>query len=255
MSVMVLTGKAALVTGGSSGIGRAAAIALAREGALVLVSDVDGGGGADTVQMIEEAGGIASYITADVSNAAEVKTMMDAIVERYGKIDIAVNNAGVGGEMNPLPLQSEETFDQVMSVNVKGVWLCMQAEIPLMQQNEFGGSIVNIASVAGLIGAPGLSIYSASKHAVIGLTKTAAIEFASKGVRVNAVCPSFINTPMVSAMIEDQPRLADRLPVASPMRRLGTPEEVAEAIVWLASSSASFVNGVALAADGGLTAM
>jgi len=252
---MDLTGKAALVTGGSSGIGRASATALARAGAQVLVSDVDGEGGAETVRLIEEAGGTASYITADVSSADEVKTMMAAMIDRYGKIDIAVNNAGIGGEMNPLPFQNEKTFDQVMAVNVKGVWLCMKAEIPLMQKNEFGGTIVNIASVAGLIGAPGLSVYAASKHAVIGLTKTAAIEFANKGIRVNAVCPSYINTPMVSAMIEDQPRLADKLSIASPMRRLGTPQEVAEAIVWLSSDGASFVNGIALAADGGLTAM
>lgn len=251
---MLFAGKAVLVTGGSSGIGRAAAVAFAKEGANVLIADVNADGGSETVRLIEQDGGDASYITADVRNPDEVKTMMDAIVERYGQLDIAINNAGIGGELAAIQNQTLESFEQVMDINVKGVWLCMQHEIPLMQANN-GGVIVNIASVAGLIGFPGGSIYSASKHAVIGLTKSAAIELASKGIRVNAVCPSYINTPMVSAMIDDQPRLADNVHVASPMRRLGTSEEIAEAIIWLASDNASFVNGIALAADGGLTAM
>lgn len=252
---MLLENKVALITGGSSGIGRATAIAMAKEGAEVLISDVNGEGGAETVRLIENEGGTASYITADVSQSDEVKTMMDTVVHRYGKLDIAVNSAGIGGDLNAIHDQTEESFEQVMNINVKGLWLCMKHAIPLMLANENGGVIVNLASVAGLIGFPGGSIYSASKHAVIGLTKSAALEFASKGIRVNAVCPSFINTPMVSAMIEDQPRLADNVNVASPMRRLGTPEEIADAILWLSSDNASFVNGIALAADGGLTAM
>lgn len=252
---MLLENKVALITGGSSGIGRATAISMAKEGAEVLISDVNGEGGAETVRLIENEGGTASYITADVSRTDEVKTMMDTVVHRYGKLDIAVNSAGIGGDLNAIHDQTEESFEQVMNINVKGLWLCMKHAIPLMLANENGGVIVNLASVAGLIGFPGGSIYSASKHAVIGLTKSAALEFASKGIRVNAVCPSFINTPMVSAMIEDQPRLADNVSVASPMRRLGTPEEIADAILWLSSDNASFVNGIALAADGGLTAM
>ncbi|MGJ3238787.1 MAG: glucose 1-dehydrogenase [Anaerolineae bacterium] len=252
---MLLENKTALITGGSSGIGRAVAVAMAKQGATVLISDLNGEGGNETVRLIEDAGGTASYITADVSNADEVKTMMDTIVQRYKRLDIAVNNAGIGGEMNPLHQQSEDSFDAVMAVNVKGVWLCMKHEILLMQRNEHGGAIVNMSSVAGLVGFSYGSIYSASKHAVIGLTRSAALEFASKGIRVNAVCPSFINTPMVSMMIEDQPRMENNVRIASPMRRLGTPQEIAEAVVWLASDSASFVNGVALAADGGMTAM
>ncbi len=252
---MLFENKVALVTGGSGGIGRATALALAKEGAQVLITDVNGEGGAETVRLIEAQGGTASYITGDVSNEDEVKTMIDAIVERYGKLDIAVNNAGVGGERKRLQDQTNESYEQVMNVNVKGVWLCMKHEIPEMLGNETGGVIINIASVAGLIAAPGLSLYSASKHAVIGLTKSAAIELASKGIRVNAVCPSYTDTAMVSALLEDQPRLTDNIRTASPMRRLGTPTEIAEAIVWLASDKASFVNGVTLATDGGLTAM
>jgi len=252
---MELANKVALVTGGSSGIGRAAAIALANAGAKVLISDVNGEGGAETVRLIENTGGEASYITADVSHADEVNTMIAAVIDRYGKLDIAINNAGIGGELSPVQHQTEATFEQVMAVNVKGVWLCMKHEIPLMRQNPEGGAIVNLASVAGLIGFPNNAIYSASKHAVIGLTKSVALELASKNIRVNAVCPSYIDTSMVSMMLEDQPRLADKLHVASPMRRLGKPEEIAETILWLVSDKASFVNGVALAADGGLTAM
>jgi len=252
---MLLENKAVLITGGSGGIGRAAAIAMAKEGASVLVTDVNAEGGAETVRLIEEAGGTASYITGDVRNTDEVKTMMDAIVDRYGKLDIAVNNAGVAGELNPIHHQTEDWYEQIMDINVKGVWLCMKHEIPLMRQNENGGAIVNLASVAGLIGFPGGSLYSASKHAVVGLTKSAALELASKGIRVNAVCPSYVNTSMLTNMLEDQPRLTDNVNVASPMRRLGTAEEVANAILWLASDNASFVNGVTLAADGGLTAM
>ena len=252
---MLLENKSVLVTGGSGGIGRAAAIAMAREGAQILISDVYAEGGAETVRLIESSGGTASYITGDVSNEDEVKTMMDAIVDRYGKLDVAVNNAGIGGERAFFQNHSNESFDRVMDVNVKGVWLCMKYEIPLMMKNENGGSIVNLASVAGLIAAPGSSVYAASKHAVIGLTKTAAVELANKRIRVNAVCPSYTDTNMVGSLIDIQPELENNVRMASPMRRMGNPEEIAEAIVWLASDSASFVNGVALAADGGLTAM
>lgn len=252
---MLFENKAVLITGGSGGIGRASALAFAKEGAQVLITDVNGEGGAETVRLIENEGGTASYITGDVSNEDEVKTMIDAIVERYGKLDIAVNNAGVGGERRYFQDQTNESYEQVMNVNVKGVWLCMKHEIPMMMKNETSSAIINISSVAGLIAAPGLSIYSASKHAVIGLTKSAAIELASKNIRVNAICPSYTDTAMVTGLLEDAPRLSDNIRTASPMRRLGTPEEIAEAIIWLASDKASFVNGVTLAADGGLTAM
>lgn len=252
---MLFTEKVVLVTGASSGIGRAAAIAFAKEGAKLMLADVNAEGGGETVQLVKALGAEASYITCDVSHEGEVKSMHDAVIQHYGRLDIALNNAGVGGDIAPVHAQEESVFDLVMDVNVKGVWLCMKYQVPLLRQNEEGGSIVNIASVAGLIGFPNNAPYCASKHAVIGLTKAVALEVASKRIRVNAVCPSYINTPMVSAMLEDQPRLSDNVHQASPMRRLGTPEEVAEAILWLASPKASFVNGIALAADGGLTAM
>jgi NAD(P)-dependent dehydrogenase (short-subunit alcohol dehydrogenase family) len=252
---MLFENKVVLITGASSGIGRAAAIAFAKEGAKLLLADVNAEGGGETVNMVQALGADASYITCDVSREGEVKTMLDATIQRYGRLDVALNNAGVGGELAPVQHQEEANFELVMDVNVKGVWLCMKYQVPLMRENEHGGAIVNIASVAGLIGFPNNAPYCASKHAVIGLTKAVALEVASKRVRVNAVCPSYINTPMVSAMLEDQPRLSENVQQASPMRRLGTPEEVAEAILWLASPKASFVNGVALAADGGLTAM
>lgn len=252
---MLFENKSALVTGGSSGIGRATALAMAKEGARVLISDVNADGGAETVQLIEDSGGVASYITADVSNEDEVKTMTDAILERYGTLDIAVNNAGVGGQMGRIHQQENDAFDHVMNVNVKGIWFCMKYQIPLMRRNETGSAIVNIASVAGLVGFPNNAPYSASKHAVIGLTKSVALEVANKGIRVNAVCPSFTDTAMVSKLVDEVPRLAENVQMASPMRRLGTVEEIADAIVWLASDQASFINGVALPADGGLTAM
>jgi NAD(P)-dependent dehydrogenase (short-subunit alcohol dehydrogenase family) len=252
---MLFSNKVVVVTGASSGIGRAAALAFAKEGAILFLADVNAEGGGETVQLVKALGAEASYITCDVSHEGEVKTLHDAIIQQHGRLDIALNNAGVGGEIAPVHAQEESVFDMVMDVNVKGVWLCMKYQVPLLRANEDGGAIVNIASVAGLIGFPNNSPYCASKHAVIGLTKAVALEVASKRIRVNAVCPSYINTPMVSQMLEDQPRLTENVQQASPMRRLGSPEEVAEAIVWLASPKASFVNGIALAADGGLTAM
>lgn len=251
---MSFANKTVLVTGGSSGIGRAAALAFAQQGARLFIADVDAEGGAATVQAIEAQGGTASYITCDVSRADEVQAMIQAALERYGTLDIAVNNAGIsGGALLNIARTSEERYDRVMAVNTKGVWLCLKYEIPAMREN--GGSIVNVASVAGLIGFPGGAAYAASKHAVVGLTKSVALEVASKGIRVNAICPSYVDTPMVTELAEQDARLAQRLPTASPMRRLGTPEEVAAGILWLASEEASFVNGLALALDGGLTAM
>jgi len=251
---MLFEEKTVLVTGGSSGIGRAAALAFAREGAQVLIADVNGEGGAETVHLIEQEGYSAQYITADVTSAAEVETMVDAIMQRFGSLDVAVNNAGIGGEMARVHEQDEAQFDLVMSVNVKGVWLCMKHEIPAMLRNG-GGAIINVSSVAGLVGFNRGSIYSASKHAVIGLTKSAALEYASKGIRVNAISPSFVDTPMVSHMTTEYPQMGQSVQQASPMRRLGHAGEIAEAILWLASAKASFVNGAVLPLDGGLTAM
>lgn len=246
--------KVVLITGASSGIGRATALAFAAEGARLMLADVDDDGGAETVRLVQEQGGTADYMTCDVRRADDVKALHDAVMERSGRLDIAVNNAGVGGRWAKLQELSEDEFDFITGVNLKGVWLCMREQIPLMQ-NAGQGVIVNMASVAGLIGAPRGSVYSASKHGVVGLTRSAAIEVTKRGVRVNAVCPSYTDTPMVSQITDVVPAMRDITQQVSPMKRLGKVEEVATAVLWLASPEATFVNGVVLPVDGGLTAM
>lgn len=247
--------KVVLITGGSSGIGQQAAIEFAREGAKVLIADVNSEGGGDTVRRIEKEGGAASYITTDVSDPREVQTMVKAAVDQHGRLDIAVNSAGVsGGFMTSIHEFETEDYDHVMDINLRGVWLCMKYELNVMLQ-QGSGVIVNLASVAGLVGVRGGGLYSASKHAVIGLSKSAALDYATKGIRVNALCPGFTETPMVTN-ITQQSDVMDRLTQrASPMRRLATVPEITTAILWLASDEASFVNGVALPVDGGLTAL
>jgi NAD(P)-dependent dehydrogenase (short-subunit alcohol dehydrogenase family) len=248
-------GKVALVTGGSSGIGRASAIAFAREGAKVVIADITIKGGEETVHMIKKAGGEGIFVETDVSNAAAVEAMVDKIVGVYSRLDFAFNNAGIGGSLFvPTADYSEEHWDKVIDINLKGVWLCMKYEIRQMLK-QGGGAIVNTSSGAGLVGSRFVGpAYTASKHGVLGLTKTAALEYARNGIRVNAVCPSTIRTPMGDDLIRDDPRreaeLADRLPIG----RWGTPEEVAEAVVWLCSTGASFVTGHAIAIDGGFVA-
>lgn len=242
-----------LITGGGSGIGRASALAFAQEGAAVMIADVNTDGGHETVTAVTSAGGTAHFTPCDVTQADQVQALIDGTRSRFGRLDIAVNNAGIGGQWVPLVDTDEALYTSIMDVNVKGVWLCMRAQIPVMI-GQGGGVIINTASVAGLIGAPNGSIYSASKHAVIGLTRSAALEVARKGVRVNAICPSYIDTPMVTEVSEGNERLQNIVHVASPMRRMGTVEEVATAVLWLADPSASFVNGIVLPIDGGLTA-
>jgi NAD(P)-dependent dehydrogenase (short-subunit alcohol dehydrogenase family) len=251
---MLFENQAIWITGGGSGIGRAAALAFAREGASLLITDVNDAGGEETVAMITQEGGRSLYRHADVTNADDVSHMARLIVDQYGGLHATVNSAGISGTFDKaLHETDEDNYTRVMDVNVKGVWLCMRAQIPVLIQSG-GGSIVNLASVAGLIGSPGGSIYSASKHAVIGLTKAAALEYARVNVRVNAVCPSFIETPMVTSITEVSQKMAERTVKGNPMKRLGQANEVAELIVWLASSKSSFVNGAAYAIDGGLTA-
>jgi NAD(P)-dependent dehydrogenase (short-subunit alcohol dehydrogenase family) len=253
---MTFAGKTVLITGASSGIGRATALHFARQGAQLLLADINAEGGAETEHLVEQIGGTVDYITCDVTHPREVSAMVARALERYGSLHYAVNSAGIsgGGMQKPILEWSEEEFDRIMEVNVKGVWLCLKAQIPAIIQSG-GGAIVNLASVAGLIAAPGGAAYAASKHAVVGLTRTVAIEFARRGVRVNAMCPSFIDTPMVAEVIEKDTKMADRTVRASPMHRLGTADEVASAIVYLCSDGASFINGVAFAVDGGLTAL
>ncbi|MBK8905653.1 MAG: SDR family oxidoreductase [Anaerolineaceae bacterium] len=248
-----LNGKIALITGGGSGIGRETAVLFAQHGATIAIADLDPDGGQETVQMIRDAGGTAVFIQTDVSQAAQVENMVNVVVAEYGRLDIAFNNAGIEGAPVRTIDVTEAEFDQIMAVNAKGVWLCLKYEIPQMLL-QGGGTIINTASVAGLIGAHSMPAYAASKHAVVGLTRTAAVEYARKGIRVNAVCPAIIRTPMVERAIAQLPKLEQGAIMNNPSRRLGDPHEVAQAVLWLASDASSFTTGATLTVDGGLTA-
>ena len=246
-------GKVALVTGGGSGIGRATSLAFAREGAKVVIGNRNVRRGEETVAMIKKAGGTATFKRTNVLVPAEIEALVEHAVKTYGGLDLAFNNAGVEGDVKPLVEQTEANYDAVMDVNVKGVWLSMKYEIPRMLK-QGGGAIVNCSSVAGLIGFPNLAIYIASKHAVIGLTKTAALEYAAQGIRVNAVNPAVIDTEMVDRLAEGLSMKKDDLGTLHPIGRNGRVEEVAEAVLWLCSGKASFVTGHSLVVDGGFTA-
>jgi NAD(P)-dependent dehydrogenase (short-subunit alcohol dehydrogenase family) len=245
--------KVALVTGASSGIGRATALVFAREGAKVVVADLNLVGGEETVQLVKAAGGEAVFVQTDVSQAASVEALVNTAVETYGRLDCAHNNAGVEGVLSRTAEQTEEDWEPVIRINLKGVWLCMKYEIPRMLQ-QGGGAIVNTSSGAGLIGVKRMPAYVASKHGVIGLTKTAALEYAKSGIRVNAVCPGVIQTAMVERVTGKRPDVLDKMIAAEPVGRSGQPEEIAEAVVWLCSDAASFVTGHAMAVDGGAVA-
>ncbi len=251
---MTFSGQVALVTGGAAGIGRATAQAFAAEGLKVLVSDVDVAGGEGTVQLIREAGGEAAFVRCDVSREAEVKVLHERVIATYGRLDYAFNNAGIEIEKGKLAEGNEAEFDAIMGVNVKGVWLCMKYQLPLLLA-QGGGAIVNTASVAGLGAAPKMSIYCASKHAVIGLTKSAAIEYAKKRIRVNAVCPAVIDTDMFRRAYEADPKKAEFAAAMHPVGRIGKVEEIATAVLYLCCDNAGFTTGHALAVDGGATAI
>jgi len=250
-----LEGKTALVTGGGSGIGRAASLAYAKDGARVVVADVNVEGGEETVQLIKETGGEAILVHADVSKPEDTQAMVAQAVETFGSLDCAFNNAGIGGgkERHLTADYLEDDWDRVMSINLKGVWLCMKAEIPqMMKQGK--GAIVNTASIAGLVGLSGTVAYVAAKHGVTGLTKAAAMEYAKSGIRVNAVCPGYIQTPLVQGIFDEIDGYKERVASRHPMDRLGEPEEIAQAVLWLSSDSASFVTGHNMAVDGGYVA-
>lgn len=250
--------KVALVTGGASGLGRAAALAFAERGARVVVSDVNEAGSAETVQMIADAAGEATFIKTDVTKPEEVQQLVARTVAEYGQLDFALNNAGIDGGRDLLGDYSDEMWQRVMEVNVSGVWYCMKAEIAQMLRQRGDGQskgvIVNLASLAGLVGAPRLAAYSASKHAVVGLTKSAALEYVRQGIRINAVCPGFTDTPMVRKGMDKDPVFAQRLVGGVPARRLGKPEEIAAAIMYLCSDEAAFMVGHTMVLDGGIHA-
>jgi NAD(P)-dependent dehydrogenase (short-subunit alcohol dehydrogenase family) len=246
-----LEGKVVIVTGGGSGIGRASALCFADEGAKVVVGDVSVQGGEETVRMISASGGDALFVKCDVSVIADAKEMVQKTVEWYGKLDCAFNNAGIEGINAPVADYPDEVWDKAIGVNLIGVYHCMKHEIPAMLKSG-GGSIVNNSSILGMVGFANASAYVAAKHGVLGLTKTAAIEYATKGIRINAVCPGFIETPMLErGGITTNPEIRKMITDLHPMKRMGKPEEVAESVIWLFSDAASFVTGSAIFIDGG----
>ena len=248
-----LEGKVALVTGAAAGIGRASALAFAGGGARVMVSDVVVDGGEETVGQIQAAGGEATFVRADVSQTADVEALVRQSVETYGRLDCAHNNAGIEGDMAPTADCTEANWDRTIAINLKGVWLCMKYEIPQMLQ-QGGGAIVNTSSVAGLVGFVNLPAYVATKHGVAGLTRTAALEYAEQGIRVNAVCPGVIQTAMIDRIVGGDAEAEAQFTALEPVGRMGSPAEVAQAVVWLCSDAASFVTGVAMPVDGGFVA-
>jgi len=248
----MLDGKSALIIGGGGGIDRATALAFAREGARVAVADITEEAARETVALVNTAGGQAISLSGDVSRDADVRSMVEAVVSTYGRLDCAFNNAGIAGWQvdasgKKTAEWSEEAFDRMIAVNLKGVWLCMRRELPQMQA-QGGGAIVNTASIAGLAGLPTSSAYVAAKHGVVGLTKTAALEYAEANIRVNAVCPGYIRTRMTEPGMQLR---GEAILAQTPFKRLGNPEEIAEMVLWLCSERASYVSGAAYNVDGG----
>jgi NAD(P)-dependent dehydrogenase (short-subunit alcohol dehydrogenase family) len=252
----LLEGKSAIITGGGGGIGRATALAFAREGARVAVADLVAQAAEETVASINRGGGQAMSLSGDITSAEVVREIVAKVVATYGRLDCAFNNAGIAPqhvEARGMKTAewSEESFDRMIAVNLKSVWLCMKYEI-LQMQTQAGGSIVNTSSILGLVAFPNGIAYTAAKHGVIGLTKTAALEYADDHIRVNAVCPGFIKTAMTA---ETQRERAEHITTRTPLARFGEPDEIAEMVVWLCSVRASYVTGVAYAVDGGWTAI
>jgi len=251
----LLQGKSIIVTGGSTGIGRASALRIAAEGAAVTVADVNEAAAREVVEAITAGGGSAQFIRTDVTRTSEVRAMIASAVEAYGRLDGALNNAGIEGTFTNIVKMTEDDYDRTVAVDLKGVWLCVKYQVEQLLAQGAGGSIVSTASVAGLIGTRGGSAYCAAKHGVVGLTRAVALEYARKKIRVNAVCPGIIETPMLERMTSETGITHDALVAQEPMARLGEAREIGEAVVWLLSDLASFVTGVALPVDGGYTAI
>jgi NAD(P)-dependent dehydrogenase (short-subunit alcohol dehydrogenase family) len=250
---MELEGKVGLVTGGTSGIGRDTAILFAKAGAKVVVAGRRELEGEETVELVRAAGGDGLFVKTDVSKASQVETLIQKVVEKFGRLDVAFNNAGIEGVWVPIIKQSEEDWDRTIDINLKGVWRCLKYEIKQMLRQGSGGAIVNMASVTGLIGSAGAAAYSASKHGVIGLTKSAALETAKSGIRINAVCPAVVETPMGDRLF-GAPAVHKYVLSCHPIGRFGRPTEIAEAVVWMCSDRASFMTGQSLVLDGGFLA-
>lgn len=245
--------KVAIITGASFGIGRATAIAFAQRGAKLVLADWKEDPEQQTMKQVKALGADAIFVQCDVSKASDVQNLMDSCIKTYGRLDYAFNNAGIEGAQAITHECSEENWDNTIAVDLKGIWLCMKYEIPQMLKQP-GSAIVNCSSVAGLVGFAGLPAYVASKHAVLGLTKAAALEYATQGLRVNAVCPGVIHTAMIDRITGNDEKVEKQFTELEPVGRMGTPQEIAEAVVWLCSGASSFATGVALPVDGGFVA-
>jgi len=246
-------GKVVMVTGGASGIGLATSLAFAREGAQVVIADLQEQEEKKVADLIRREGGQAVFHACDVSQASQVRNVMNMILENFGRLDFACNDAGVEGATDLMGDKDEKEWSRIIGINLTGVYLCMKHQIPAMLRSG-GGAIVNIASIAGLVGFGGMAAYVASKHGVVGLTKTVALDYAKQGIRVNAVCPGVIQTPMIDRFVQGDPEKLAALASGEPMGRVGKPEEIASAVLWLCSPGSSFTTGHAMVVDGGWTA-
>lgn len=249
-----LENRVALITGGTTGIGRDTAVLFAKHGAKVVFTGRREAEGNETLNLVRAAGGDGLFLKSDVSKASDVQSIVQKTVEKFGRLDVAFNNAGVEGQLGPLIDQTEENWDYVHNINLKGLWLCLKYEIQQMLKQGRGGAIVNMSSVAGLIGAAGLGVYIASKHGVLGLTKTAALEYAPQGIRVNAVCPAVIETAMADRAFGADPSVSKAMLNLHPLGRFGKPVEIAEAVLWMCSEKSSFMTGHEIVMDGGMLA-
>lgn len=249
MAMPMLSDKVVIVTGAGSGIGKSTALAMAMEGASLVLADINSDSGGNTLAQVKDLGAEAIFVTTDVSDAAQVECMVERAMDYFSRLDCAFNNAGIEGVMLPLDEIEPADFDRTITVNLRSSFLCMKYEALAMKKSG-GGSIVNMASVMGLVSAPNLAAYSASKFGIVGLTYTAALEFAEQGIRVNAVCPGVVDTPMFTNKAKAQPGVLDGVLSSIPAKRLASPEEVAQAAIWLCSGLSSFVTGVALPVDG-----